>query len=43
MLVVALPDGAASDTAITAIKDTYRAQFHQQSVGTTVHAVCGSF
>ena len=36
-------DSAANDAAITAIKDAYRAQFHQQSVGTTVHAVCGAF
>jgi Protein of unknown function (DUF3574) len=43
MLVVALPDAAASVTAITAIKNAYRAQFHQQSVGTTVHVVCGAF
>ncbi len=43
VLVVALPDSAANDAAITAIKDAYRAQFHQQSVGTTVHAVCGAF
>ncbi len=43
VLIVALPDAAANDTAITAIKDAYRAQFHQQSVGTTVQAVCGAF
>ena len=36
-------NSAANDAAITAIKDAYRAQFHQQSVGTTVHAVCGAF
>jgi hypothetical protein len=43
VLVVALPESAANDAAITAIKDAYRAQFRQQSVGTTVHAVCGAF
>ncbi|HEY2620995.1 MAG TPA: DUF3574 domain-containing protein [Acetobacteraceae bacterium] len=43
VIVVALPDAPAGDAAITAIKDAYRAQFHQQSVGTTVHPVCGSF
>jgi Protein of unknown function (DUF3574) len=43
ILVVALPDSAANDAAITAVKDTYHAQFHQQSVGTTVQAVCAAF
>ena len=43
VIVVALPDTPAGDAAIAAIKDAYRTQFHQQSVGTTVHPVCGAF
>jgi Protein of unknown function (DUF3574) len=43
VLVVAVPDTAASAAAIAVIKDAYRAQFHQQSVGTTIHPVCGAF
>ena len=43
VLVVAVPDTATSAAAIAAIKDAYRAQFHQQSVGTTIHPVCGAF
>jgi hypothetical protein len=43
VLVVAVPDTAASAAAIAAIKDAYRTQFHQQSVGTTIHPVCGAF
>jgi hypothetical protein len=43
VLVVALPDTPESASAIAAIKDAYRAQFHQQSVGTTVHPTCGAF
>jgi hypothetical protein len=43
VIVVAMPDTPAGDAAIAAIKDAYRAQFHQQSVGTTVHPVCGAF
>jgi hypothetical protein len=43
VIVVAVPDAPASATAIAAIKDAYRTQFHQQSVGTVVHPVCGAF
>jgi len=43
VLIVALPDTPQSATAIAAIKDAYRAQFHQQSVGMTVHPTCGAF
>jgi hypothetical protein len=43
VIVVALPDTPDGNAAIAAIKDAYRAQFHQQSVGTTVHPVCGAF
>jgi uncharacterized protein DUF3574 len=43
VIVVAVPDTPASAAAITAIKDAYRTQFHQQSVGTIIHPVCGAF
>ena len=43
VIVVAVPDTPASAAAIAAIKDAYRTQFHQQSVGTTIHPVCGAF
>ena len=42
-IIVALPDTPAGGAAIVAIKDAYRTRFHQQSVGTTVHPVCGAF
>jgi hypothetical protein len=41
--VVAVPDTPASTAAITAVKNAYLTRFHQQSVGTTVHPVCGAF
>jgi hypothetical protein len=40
---VAVPDTPATATAIAAIKDSYRTEFHQQSVGTTVFPVCAAF
>jgi hypothetical protein len=43
VIIVAVPDAPATAAAITAIKDDYRAQFHQQSVGTIVHPVCAAF
>jgi hypothetical protein len=43
LLVVALPDTPQSASAIAAIKDAYRAQFHQQLVGMTVHPTCAAF
>jgi hypothetical protein len=43
VIVAAAPDTAATAAAIAAIKDAYRAQFQQQSVGITVHAICGAF
>jgi hypothetical protein len=43
VLVVAVPDTDAARAAIAAIRDAYRAQFHQQSVGMTVHPTCGAF
>ena len=41
--IVAVPDSPGSAAAITAIKDAYRTQFHQLSVGTVIHPVCGAF
>jgi hypothetical protein len=43
ILVVAVPDTDAARAAIAAIRDAYRAQFHQQSVGMTVHPTCAAF
>ena len=40
---MAVPDTAASAAAIAAVKDAYRRSFHQQSVGTVIHPVCGAF
>lgn len=43
VIIVAVADTDATRSAIAAIKDAYRARFHQQSVGTAVHPVCGAF
>ena len=43
VIIVAVPDTPATAAAIVAVKDAYRAQFHQQSVGTTVAPVCAAF
>jgi hypothetical protein len=43
VIIVALPDVPAAAPAIAAVSDAYRSQYHQQSVGMTVHPVCGSF
>jgi hypothetical protein len=43
IIVVAVPDTAASATAVAAVKHAYNQRFHQQSVGTVVHPVCGAF
>jgi Protein of unknown function (DUF3574) len=43
VLLVVLPATDAAATAVAAIRDAYRTQFHQQSVGITVHPVCGAF
>ena len=40
VIVVAMPDTPAGAAAIAAVKDAYRTQFHQQSVGTIVQPVC---
>jgi hypothetical protein len=43
VLIVAVPDTPAGAAAITAIENAYKAEFHQQSVGTTVAPVCAAF
>ncbi|HTI84033.1 MAG TPA: DUF3574 domain-containing protein [Acetobacteraceae bacterium] len=43
VMIVAVPDTAASMAAIKAIEDAYKAEFHQQSVGATVVSVCAAF
>ncbi len=43
VIIVAVPDTQASAAAIARIKDEYRQRYHQLSVGTTVHPVCGAF
>jgi hypothetical protein len=43
VLVIAIPDGAASDPRLAAIADAYKARFKQQSVLTTVRAACVGF
>jgi Protein of unknown function (DUF3574) len=43
VLVIAIPDGSASDPRLAAIADAYKARFKQQSVLTTVRAACVGF
>jgi len=43
VIVVAVPDTPVARSAIAQIKDEYRQRFHQISVGTVVHPVCGAF
>jgi hypothetical protein len=43
IIVVAVPDTATSAAAIAMVKDAYLRRFHQQSVGTIAHPVCGAF
>jgi hypothetical protein len=43
VIIVAVPDTPAAAAAIATVKEAYRARFHQQSVGTTIHPVCGAF
>jgi hypothetical protein len=40
VLVLAIPDGAASDPRLAAIADAYKARFAQQAVLTTVRSAC---
>jgi hypothetical protein len=43
VIIVAVPDTPAAAAAIATVKEAYRTRFHQQSVGTTIHPVCGAF
>jgi hypothetical protein len=43
VLVVALPDGPDSLTAVDRIRSDYQFKFHQQLVGMTVERACGAF
>ena len=43
VIIVAMPATDAAASAIATVRDAYRTQFHQQSVGMTVHPVCGAF
>ncbi len=43
VLLAALPDAAASATAVARIRAAYAEQFHQALVGMTTGPVCASF
>lgn|SRR5579872_5654387 len=43
VLMVAVPDKAETATAIAAIRDAYRTQFHQRSVFTVVQQTCSAY
>ncbi len=43
MVIAAAPNTPASAAGIAAIKDAYRTQYHQQSVGMLVRDACGAF
>ena len=43
ILLVALPDAAASADSVGRVRTAYAAQFHQILVGMTVAPVCGAF
>jgi len=43
VLLAALPDAAASASAVERIRQTYAEQFHQTLVGMTVAPACGAF
>jgi hypothetical protein len=43
VLIVALPDGPGSLTAINRVRTAYQTEFHQQLVGMTVQSGCGTF
>ncbi len=43
VIIVAVPDTPVTRTAIARVKDEYRQRFHQISVGTAIHPVCGAF
>jgi hypothetical protein len=43
LLLVAMPDNAASQAAIDRVRSAYEQEFHQQSVGMVVTPGCGAF
>ena len=43
VLVLAIPDGSATDPRLAAIADAYKKRFKQQAVLTTVRAACVGF
>jgi hypothetical protein len=43
VILVIMPDTAASKAAVEAVKDDYLKRFHQQSVGNIILPVCGAF
>ena len=43
VIFAAVIDTTMTRTAIARIKDEYRQRFHQISVGTAIHPVCGAF
>lgn len=43
VVLVAVPDTAATAKAIAAVKDAYVTQFKQRSVGVIVHPTCAAF
>ena len=43
VIIVIMPDSAASKASVEAVKDDYLRRFHQQSVGNIILPVCGAF
>ncbi|HME22883.1 MAG TPA: DUF3574 domain-containing protein [Acetobacteraceae bacterium] len=43
VILVIMPDTAASAAAVAAVKNAYLDRFHQQSVGNIIFPVCGAF
>ena len=43
VIEIIVPDDAATFDRLQAIRDAYRARFHQQSVGLTLNALCAGF
>ena len=43
VILVIMPDTAASKASVEAVKDAYLQRFHQQSVGNIILPVCGAF
>ncbi len=43
VILVIMPDTAASKASVETVKDAYLERFHQQSVGNIILPVCGAF